>query len=209
VCLQMSIAANQAAEIPATIIRVLKCPLGESPRSHEFVEPCEMRPACSALLRAGHVLPTPLREKAVIPAGHERGAILQRYSECGLDGAPVREHPGFYESPIVTDAPGAVDLVPDLQLVQRPRAAISHEDSCVSSYTVTTTMTASSIRIDRLLEGNIGRIVVADDRARTLGLERRGDAVGFVFEVPAIVDRLELLQIEAPGRIRERSPAGE
>ena len=135
-CLQMSIAANQAAEIPATIIRVLKRPLGESPRSHESVEPCEMRPACSALLRAGHVLPTPLREKTVIPAGHERGAILQRYSECGLDGAPVREHPGFCESPIVTDAPRAVELVPDLQLVQRPRASISHQDSCVSSYTV-------------------------------------------------------------------------
>src|SRR6202030_4649244 len=129
-------------------------------RSHEFVEPCEMRPACSALLRAGHVLPTPLREKAVIPAGHERGAILQRYSECGLDGAPVREHPGFYELPIVTDAPGAVDLVPDLQLVQRTRASISHEDSCVSSCAVRARMLASSIRIDRTIERNVGRIVV-------------------------------------------------
>src|SRR5947207_10822992 len=155
-CLQMSIAANQAAEIPATIIRVLKRPLGESPRSHESVEPCEMRPACSALLRAGHVLPTPLREKTVIPAGHERGAILQRYSECGLDGAPVREHPGFYESPIVTDAPRAVDLVPDLQLVQRPCASISHEDSCISSYTVRARMLASAIRIDRALERDVG-----------------------------------------------------
>src|SRR6266480_4163965 len=70
-------------------------------------------------------------------------------------------------------------------------------------------MAASSIRINRLLKGNVGRVVGADDRARALGFERRSDAVGFVFEVPAIVDRLELLKIEAPGRIGERSPAGE
>src|SRR5882724_703243 len=70
-------------------------------------------------------------------------------------------------------------------------------------------MAASSIRINRLLKGNVGRVVGTDDRASALGLERRGDAVGFVFEVPAIVDRLELLKIEAAGRIRERSPAGE
>src|SRR3984893_561433 len=174
----MSVAANQAAEIATTIMVVLKYRLGERAGSHELVEPREMRPPSPAVLSAGHELPAALREKTVIPAGHERGAILQRYSECGLDGAPVREHPGFYESPIVTDAPGAVDLVPDLQLVQRPRASISHEDSCVSSYTVTTSMLASSIRIDRALEGNIGRIVVADGCARTGGLDRGGDGVG-------------------------------
>src|SRR5438309_6872277 len=70
-------------------------------------------------------------------------------------------------------------------------------------------MTASSIRIHRTLERDIGRVVGADDRARTLRLERRGDAVGCLLEVPAIVHRLELLKIEAAGRIGERSPAGE
>src|ERR1700704_2523895 len=70
-------------------------------------------------------------------------------------------------------------------------------------------MRAPPIRIDRLLKGNIGRIVGADDRARTLGLERRGDAVGCVLEVPAIVHCLELLKIEAAGRIGQGAPARE
>src|SRR5256885_6150597 len=67
-------------------------------------------------------------------------------------------------------------------------------------------MTASSIRIHRTLERDIGRVVVADDRARALRLERRGDAVGCLIEVPAMVHRLELLKIEAAGRIGQRSP---
>src|SRR2546421_11936169 len=70
-------------------------------------------------------------------------------------------------------------------------------------------MLASSIRIYRLVKGNVGRVVGANDRTRMLGLERRSDAVGCVLEVPAVIHRLELLKIEAPGRIRERSPAGE
>src|SRR4029077_1013659 len=192
----MSIAANQAAEIAATIVLVLKRPLGEGPRSHEFVEPCEMRPACSAAFGAGYEFPAALGEETVIATRYECRTVLQCCPEGRLDGAPAREHSGFHVAPIPADAPGAVDLVPDLQLVQRPRASISHEDSCVSSCAVRARMSASSIRIDRLLERDVGRVVVADDGARSVGLERRGDAVGFVFEVPAIVDRLELLPIE-------------
>src|ERR1700687_4665670 len=70
-------------------------------------------------------------------------------------------------------------------------------------------MLAASIRIDRQLERNIGRVIAADDRARTLGLERGGDAVGGLLEVPAVIHRLELVQIEAAGRIGQGSPAGE
>src|SRR3979490_3101411 len=70
-------------------------------------------------------------------------------------------------------------------------------------------MRAPPIRIDRLLKGNIGRIVGADDRARTLGLERRGNAVGCVLEVPAVSHSLEPVKVEGAGRIGEGAPACE
>src|ERR1700686_47362 len=70
-------------------------------------------------------------------------------------------------------------------------------------------MLASSIWIDRFLKGDVGRVVGADERARTLGLERGGDAVGCFLEGPAIIPRLELLKIEAAGGIGQGPPASE
>src|SRR5215469_16142579 len=68
-------------------------------------------------------------------------------------------------------------------------------------------MTASSIRIDRLLERNIRRVVGRDDRARALRLQCGRDAVGRLLHVPPVVDRFELRQVEATRRIGEGSPA--
>src|SRR5215831_1103423 len=69
---------------------------------------------------------------------------------------------------------------------------------------------APLIRIDRLVERNVGRLVVRDDRPRALdrhrGLERRqllvfGDRRG-----PAVVKRLALFAAKTVGRI-ESGPA--
>src|SRR5690242_18076749 len=68
-------------------------------------------------------------------------------------------------------------------------------------------MLAASIRIDRLTEPDIWRLVAADDRARRLGHRDGVDAVGQFLFGPAVV--LESLRefVEAAGRVRERAAA--
>jgi hypothetical protein len=73
--------------------------------------------------------------------------------------------------------------------VRRPRKAVD------------AAMLAAPVRVDRLLEGNVGRVVARDDAARLIGRDRGGDgrriAVLFLRPPPAIIDRLARLPIEA------------
>src|SRR6185312_16488780 len=69
--------------------------------------------------------------------------------------------------------------------------------------TVDAPMTASSVRVDGLLEGNIRRIVRGDDAARFIRLERRGDAFGFRLGVPPVVKRLEVRTLEPSDGVRK------
>src|ERR1700722_11396647 len=72
---------------------------------------------------------------------------------------------------------------------------------------VDTSMLASPIRIDRLLERNIRRVVGCYDTAGTIGLHRGGDGVRLLLDVPAVVNLLEALTLEAAGRVGEGTPA--
>ncbi len=68
---------------------------------------------------------------------------------------------------------------------------------------VIATMATAPVRIDRLVKGNVRRVVGRDDLARLLRLDRGGDALGLILEVPTVIDRGELLPVEAPGRVGE------
>ena len=70
-------------------------------------------------------------------------------------------------------------------------------------------MLASSIRIDRLLEPDIRRVVVGDDRARGLRPHFGRDRLGCLLLVPAVIHRLRLSADEARMRIAERAAAFE
>ena|SRR5580704_3603159 len=150
------------------------------------------------LFSAGNELPAAIRQKTVVPAGHKRRAVRQRRTECGLNAAPVRKYAGFHVAPELSHAPGAVDLIANSHRGQGARAAICHEDRCVASYTIIATMSASSVRIDRLFKGDVGRVVGADHRASALGFKRGGDTVGGLLEVPPVINRRETLQVKAP-----------
>src|SRR5579871_4296219 len=66
---------------------------------------------------------------------------------------------------------------------------------------ITATMTAAPIRVDRLLERDIGRVVGADHFARAVGLERCLDALGYLVLIPTVIDRFDLLTLETAGRV--------
>ena len=68
-------------------------------------------------------------------------------------------------------------------------------------------MTASSIGIDRLLEGDVRRIVCCNDATGAIGLDGRGEGVGLVLQVPPVVDGFEALVLEAARGIGKSSPA--
>ena len=68
-------------------------------------------------------------------------------------------------------------------------------------------MLAAAIGIDRLLEEDVGRIVLGDDRARLLDdhLGRQGGQ--FLLDLPAVVEALALRRLVAAGGIRGGAPA--
>ncbi len=63
------------------------------------------------------------------------------------------------------------------------------------------TVAASPVRVDRLLEGNVRRVVRGDYAASAIRLEHRGNAVGLFLQVPAVVNRLEVRALKAPAGI--------
>src|SRR2546430_17000746 len=107
---QIPVAANHAAEIPPAVIVVGTDGLRKRAGAHELVGCGQMRAAKPAPLRAGYEFPAALGEKTVIAARHELRTVLQCDPEGRLDGAPAREHSGFQVAPIVSTAPGTVDL---------------------------------------------------------------------------------------------------
>src|SRR5690606_14323426 len=90
-----------------------------------------------------------------------------------------------------------------------PSASIRHEDRRFAIQAVDATVSTSTIRIDRLAEPDVRRLVAADDRPRRLGTNYCADFPRPLLLVPAVVfDGLREL-VEAARRIRERSPSFE
>jgi hypothetical protein len=71
-------------------------------------------------------------------------------------------------SAIVTEKACPVDLLADAKVRERPGPAVSHEDRRVSGLAIRASMETSAVRIDAEAEGEIGAVVLRDDRARLL-----------------------------------------
>src|SRR5262249_49718876 len=99
----------------------------------------------------------------------------------------------------------AVDLLVDAQRGDAPDRAVEHENARVARHAVETSMLTSAVRVDRLIEPDIGRVVGADDRASPIGLEAGRNAVRLLLHVPAVVHALDGRGFEASRGVGERS----
>ena len=97
---EQSVATDHPAQIATSVIGIGGRHLRERASSHEFMRGGEVRPSWLAVTGSGYEPPAEIAEKPVIPARNELGAVFERCSEGGLDGAPVRKHSGFHISPI-------------------------------------------------------------------------------------------------------------
>ena len=166
-----------------------------------------MGPARVTGLGTSHILPTPLGQKPMVGTGDKFCSVLKRDLVRRLYRAPMRNDSRLYVAPVPADAPGAVDLIAGSNLRKRARAAIAHENRGAAPGAITTTMLASSIRIDRLREIEVRRIVARDDRLRALdrdGCLRPGRRLLRRLE-PAVVRALALFLLETPFRIGGRA----
>jgi hypothetical protein len=139
----------------------------------------------------------------MIASGDELSAILKRDSVGALDHAPVREDFRLHIPSVRALTHGAVDCLAHTNLCDLSRGAVSHQHARVTPYTIDATMAASPIGVDGLLEWNIRRIIRGDNAARSIWLERRGNALGFRLGVPPVEYRLEVRTLEAARGIRK------
>jgi len=72
---------------------------------------------------------------------------------------------------------------------------------------VNTAMFAAAIRIDGLIEGNVGRIVVRDDRTALLDTHRGLESRDLLIRGPAVVVCITVLLLEPSLRIRYSAAA--
>ncbi len=204
---QHSVATNETAQIAGAIVLVLPRRSGKSAGAHQLVVGRQVRSHVRSVLRPRHEFPAPLREKTVVPAGDQLSAVLEPDPVRVLDDTPVCEDLRFDITPVVTLACGAIDCIARANLRDRPRGAVRHEHACVPPVAIDTCMLASAIRVDGLLEGNVGRVVGADDPLGPIRLQRRGDAVRLLLDVPAVIHPLEFLALKPSRRVRKGAPA--
>src|SRR6185437_2906305 len=141
----------------------------------------------------------------MVTASDDLRTILELDAVGGLDDAPVRQHACAHVPAIPALPLGPIDGIPWLQLRDRTRRPVGHEDWRIAGHAVGTSMLAAAIRIDRLLEGNIRGIVARDDRACRLGAHLGCDRVGQLVAIPAVVDALGATLEVARRRIAERA----
>ena len=117
-----------------------------------------MRPPRRAWPRARNVRPAAVGEEAVITAGDQLGAVLQRDPEPGLDGLPVREHGGAHVAPAAAAADCAVDPVTGPQVSDGPGASVGHQHRRLPAHAVPARMTAAPVGVDGPAERDAGRL---------------------------------------------------
>src|SRR6516165_10944702 len=91
---EIPVAANHAAQVAAPVVGGILGRLGKRADPHELAVGGQVRTAGRATLGADDVLPAPAGEEAVVAAGDEPGAVLQRDPVRGLYRLPVRQHHG-------------------------------------------------------------------------------------------------------------------
>jgi len=132
-----------------------------------------MRPLQGTTLSSGHVLPATIAQEAVIAAGDELGAILQRHPVRGLNRLPVGQHRRVHVPAVVAAADRPVDFVTGPQVSQWLRPAVSHQDRRLSRKAVNATMATAPVGIDGPAERNPGGLRHPVDDAARMDLEER------------------------------------
>jgi hypothetical protein len=156
------------AEIPAPVVGIVHGRSRELPRASEPGVRCQVRPARGALLGPDDVLPSAVAEEAMISARDELRPVVERHPERGLDRAPVGTNLCPHVPPVGAALLGAVDRVPDLEVGERLRPSVGHEDRRVSRHAVDARVAAPPVGVDRPVERQVAARDVVDDR---LGLD--------------------------------------
>src|SRR5262245_60130205 len=138
----------------------------------------------------------------MVRARRELGAIFKPDHPGWLSGPPMCEHVRSHISTVMADLLGPYDLVANLDVGQRFRLAVCHQDSRFTLEAVDAPMLAAPVGVDRVVEADVGRVVGGDDGPGAIGLDRLDDAARLLFLPPAVVDRLSGVLVEAPRRIR-------
>jgi hypothetical protein len=136
---------------------------------------------------------------------HDAVAPLDRLVAVGVGAEGDRLHRVARAREFLSQQLGGVGLGEQLRLEIQARRKFKVSVTR-AGIAVSTTLFASSIWIDRLLERHVGRIVPRDDRARALLGHRGGELRrGLVLARPAVVEGLARRALEAPLDRRARA----
>src|ERR1700722_13692347 len=104
------------------------------------------------LLGTDHVLPPPVREEAVIAAGDELAAVLERHPVGAPHARPLRQHGRARVASISPTLDRAIDRVANLQIGELTVLTVSHQDRRSTPAAVDASVAATAIRVDRPAE---------------------------------------------------------
>src|SRR5438876_12459376 len=102
-----------------------------------------------------HVLPASIGEEAVVTAADQLRPVLESDLVRRLDARPLVVHARGHEPAVRGFSAGSVYGVPHLQIPDRHRPAICHQDPRSAPDAVGTRMAASPIRVDRPAERHL------------------------------------------------------
>lgn len=179
---EVGVAADHAAEISPAILNGLLGLLREPAGPQEVVVPGEVRPSKSSLFESRHMLPTALREKAVVGARHKPRPVLELDAIDRVDASPEVEYRCLDISAVPSGDDRSVDFISNTQVGEEPCPSIPHKNQGVAEHAVTASVEASSIGIDAPAKAEVGTLVLRED-APGLFLEHLQRGLGRLAEV--------------------------
>ncbi len=115
--------------------------------AHQTIVRREMRSLSGLGVR--DMLPSSLREEAVVATGDHRCAIGESQSKCGLLGRPLGANLRTHIASIPSDPLCPHDLIADLKVAQWSLPTVRAQDQSVGGDTVDACMRTSAVRVDR------------------------------------------------------------
>src|SRR5579862_1752820 len=97
---------------------------------------------------ADDVLPAAARQKTMVVARDQLGAVLEPDAKGWLDARPLIEHNCLDQTPVAAPAFCSVDPSPHLQIAEWGLGPIRHKDAGIAVHAVAASMRAAPIRID-------------------------------------------------------------